>query len=211
VSYWEAILGTAANNGRDKITIIASPGISDLGAWLEQLLAESTGKNGKGIISVVVRALATLSRSHGNDSLPVLSGGFGEKLLEPGSEIGKIPGEAMMVSVATVVRRSSENGSQYDTGILCARYCGAAGGTISSVRFRNFTTSMPIMAAGPYRSLIIRSKRPPMLGTPAKMWRKCSFSATCCIFEPGSVTVMKRFPASFSPTASFTRAKKYCL
>ena len=47
-----AILGTAANNGRDKVTIIASPGISDLGAWLEQLLAESTGKVGKGIIPV---------------------------------------------------------------------------------------------------------------------------------------------------------------
>jgi transaldolase/glucose-6-phosphate isomerase len=47
-----AILGTAANNGRDKLSIIASPGISDLGAWLEQLLAESTGKSGKGIIPV---------------------------------------------------------------------------------------------------------------------------------------------------------------
>ena len=47
-----AILGTAANSGRDKLTIIASPGISDLGAWLEQLLAESTGKSGKGIIPV---------------------------------------------------------------------------------------------------------------------------------------------------------------
>ena len=47
-----AILGTAANAGRDKVTIITSPGISDLGAWLEQLLAESTGKNGKGIIPV---------------------------------------------------------------------------------------------------------------------------------------------------------------
>ena len=46
------ILGTAAKAGRDKTTIIASPGISDLGAWLEQLLAESTGKQGKGIIPV---------------------------------------------------------------------------------------------------------------------------------------------------------------
>src|SRR5207244_6915046 len=35
-----------------KITVIASPRISDLGAWLEQLLAESTGKQGKGIIPV---------------------------------------------------------------------------------------------------------------------------------------------------------------
>jgi len=46
------ILGVAANHGRDKITIIASPGVFDLGAWLEQLIAESTGKIGKGIIPV---------------------------------------------------------------------------------------------------------------------------------------------------------------
>jgi transaldolase/glucose-6-phosphate isomerase len=47
-----AILGAAASQGRDKATIVASPGIFDLGAWLEQLLAESTGKIGKGIIPV---------------------------------------------------------------------------------------------------------------------------------------------------------------
>ncbi len=46
------ILGTAARHGRDKVTIIASPGVSALGAWLEQLLAESTGKQGKGIVPV---------------------------------------------------------------------------------------------------------------------------------------------------------------
>jgi transaldolase / glucose-6-phosphate isomerase len=46
------VLGTLATNGRDKVTIVASPGISDLGAWLEQLIAESTGKEGHGIIPV---------------------------------------------------------------------------------------------------------------------------------------------------------------
>src|SRR6202790_1253431 len=46
------IMGTAAKLGRDKITLITSPGIGDLGAWLEQLIAESTGKLGKGIIPV---------------------------------------------------------------------------------------------------------------------------------------------------------------
>jgi len=46
------ILGTAATLGRDKITLLTSPGIADLGAWLEQLIAESTGKLGKGIIPV---------------------------------------------------------------------------------------------------------------------------------------------------------------
>ncbi|OLE32861.1 MAG: transaldolase [Alphaproteobacteria bacterium 13_1_20CM_3_64_12] len=47
-----AILGSAARLGRDKLTVIASPGIASLGAWLEQLLAESTGKLGRGIIPV---------------------------------------------------------------------------------------------------------------------------------------------------------------
>jgi transaldolase/glucose-6-phosphate isomerase len=46
------IMGTLAKQGRDKVTIITSPGIWDLGAWLEQLLAESTGKEGKGLIPV---------------------------------------------------------------------------------------------------------------------------------------------------------------
>jgi transaldolase/glucose-6-phosphate isomerase len=43
---------SAARFGRDKVTIIASPQIADLGAWLEQLLAESTGKEGRGLIPV---------------------------------------------------------------------------------------------------------------------------------------------------------------
>lgn len=53
------ILGSAAVAGRDKVTIITSPGIWDLGAWLEQLLAESTGKIGKGIIPVDREALGS--------------------------------------------------------------------------------------------------------------------------------------------------------
>jgi transaldolase/glucose-6-phosphate isomerase len=47
------VLGLAAQEfGHDKLTIVASPGISGLGAWLEQLVAESTGKDGKGLIPV---------------------------------------------------------------------------------------------------------------------------------------------------------------
>jgi len=47
------ILGVSATEfGRDKVTIVASPGIADLGAWLEQLIAESTGKDGKGLIPI---------------------------------------------------------------------------------------------------------------------------------------------------------------
>jgi transaldolase/glucose-6-phosphate isomerase len=46
------VLGVLARHGRDKITLVASPNIADLGAWIEQLLAESTGKDGKGLIPV---------------------------------------------------------------------------------------------------------------------------------------------------------------
>jgi glucose-6-phosphate isomerase len=60
------ILGTAANSGRDKITIFASPEIHDLGAWLEQLIAESTGKVGKGITPVDREAIAAPA-AYGND------------------------------------------------------------------------------------------------------------------------------------------------
>lgn len=51
-------LGTLARVGRDKLTIVCSPGIHDLGAWMEQLIAESTGKEGKGIIPVDREPLA---------------------------------------------------------------------------------------------------------------------------------------------------------
>jgi transaldolase/glucose-6-phosphate isomerase len=47
-----ATIGACANAGRDKLTLLTSPGIRDLGAWLEQLLAESTGKQGHGVIPV---------------------------------------------------------------------------------------------------------------------------------------------------------------
>ena len=62
------ILGVAAKNGRDKVTLVASPGISDFGAWLEQLLAESTGKDGKGLIPVDREPLGPPA-AYGNDRI----------------------------------------------------------------------------------------------------------------------------------------------
>ena len=60
------LLGTAANAGRDKITIFTSREIYDLGAWLEQLIAESTGKQGKGITPVDREAIGP-PEVYGND------------------------------------------------------------------------------------------------------------------------------------------------
>ena len=47
-----AFLCAGALAGRDKLTLIASPAISAVGAWIEQLIAESTGKDGKGLLPV---------------------------------------------------------------------------------------------------------------------------------------------------------------
>jgi glucose-6-phosphate isomerase len=60
------LLGSAANAGRDKITFFTSPEIYDLGAWLEQLIAESTGKQGKGITPVDREAIGA-PEVYGND------------------------------------------------------------------------------------------------------------------------------------------------
>jgi transaldolase/glucose-6-phosphate isomerase len=60
-------MGVAATRfGRDKVTIVASPGIADLGAWLEQLLAESTGKLGHGLIPLAGEPLTT-PEGYGSD------------------------------------------------------------------------------------------------------------------------------------------------
>jgi transaldolase / glucose-6-phosphate isomerase len=63
-----AILGTLANAGRDKLTLSTSPDISSLGLWIEQLIAESTGKEGRGIIPVAGEPLGAPT-SYGNDRL----------------------------------------------------------------------------------------------------------------------------------------------
>jgi transaldolase / glucose-6-phosphate isomerase len=63
-----AILGTCQRHGRDKVTIVASKGIGDFGAWLEQLLAESTGKLGKGIVPVDAEPLSPPA-AYGKDRL----------------------------------------------------------------------------------------------------------------------------------------------
>ncbi len=51
---------------RDKVTIVASPALAALGAWLEQLFAESTGKQGKGLIPIADEPLAAVDR-YGRD------------------------------------------------------------------------------------------------------------------------------------------------
>jgi transaldolase / glucose-6-phosphate isomerase len=59
-------MGLAGLEGRDKVTIFSSPEIADFGAWAEQLIAESTGKEGKGLIPIAGEPLGD-PRLYGND------------------------------------------------------------------------------------------------------------------------------------------------
>ena len=63
-----AILGEAYLNKRDKLTLLAEPDLLSFGAWLEQLVAESSGKQGKGIIPVDGEPLM-MERLYGHDRL----------------------------------------------------------------------------------------------------------------------------------------------
>ncbi len=61
-----AIMAECALAGRDKLTIVADEELSTLGLWIEQLVAESTGKEGKGIVPVVGEQIGEVS-TYGND------------------------------------------------------------------------------------------------------------------------------------------------
>lgn len=77
------LLGAAAMLGRDKLTILASPGVSSLGVWIEQLIAESTGKRGRGIVPVEGEALVS-PEVYGNDRLFAILSLTGE--MQPSTE-----------------------------------------------------------------------------------------------------------------------------
>jgi transaldolase/glucose-6-phosphate isomerase len=61
-----ALLAEAARAGRDKVTFVMSAGIYSFGDWVEQLIAESTGKEGKGLVPVI-REYINESEAYGND------------------------------------------------------------------------------------------------------------------------------------------------
>lgn len=90
-----ALLGGAAVAGRDKVTFVSHPELDVFGLWLEQLFAESTGKEGKGLLPV---ALEPRRAAYGSDRLFVGIGtGEGDPLA--GLDTGEAP--AMRVEIPT--------------------------------------------------------------------------------------------------------------
>ncbi len=74
-----AIIGEYANHGRDKLTLVLEPDIASFGDWVEQLIAESTGKQGKGILPVVHEPISA-PELYGNDRLFVRIGSSPDEL-----------------------------------------------------------------------------------------------------------------------------------
>ncbi len=64
-----AVMGGAASEGRDKLTLLTSPSIGSFGLWVEQLIAESTGKEGAGIVSIAGEPAPSSPDFYGNDRL----------------------------------------------------------------------------------------------------------------------------------------------
>jgi glucose-6-phosphate isomerase len=75
-------IGAAARAGRDKLTLVFPPALEPFGLWVEQLIAESTGKQGTGVVPVAGESLAPPD-SYGNDRLFVrlrIHGSFAEEM-----------------------------------------------------------------------------------------------------------------------------------
>lgn len=77
-AYLGAAMASLAKTGRDKVTVIASPSLSTFGLWVEQLLAESTGKEGTGLIPIAQEPVLR-PRDYGTDRFFVYLKLKGEK------------------------------------------------------------------------------------------------------------------------------------
>jgi transaldolase / glucose-6-phosphate isomerase len=84
-----AAVGELARHGRDKLTFVVSPPLESLGPWVEQLIAESTGKRGRGILPVVDEPLAA-PEAYGSDRVIVYLRNPDEPVEDLDEEIGRL-------------------------------------------------------------------------------------------------------------------------
>ena len=82
-------LGELARRGRDKLTFIVSPPIESFGLWVEQLIAESTGKRGRGIVPVVDEPLAA-PQAYGNDRVIIYLRNSDQPLEDLDEEVSRL-------------------------------------------------------------------------------------------------------------------------
>jgi transaldolase/glucose-6-phosphate isomerase len=118
-----AAIGEAALAGRDKLTFVLSPTLSSFGLWVGQLLAESTGKDGKGIIPVVGERLGAPS-VYSNDRLFVAMTLAGEEDLHTASRLDALENAGHPV-VRLTLRNRLDLGGEFFRWELATAIAGA--------------------------------------------------------------------------------------
>jgi len=109
-----AAIGEAAVAGRDKLTILTSPRLAAFGDWAEQLIAESTGKAGRGIVPIVGEPIAAADE-YGDDRYFVFLTLAGESR----DELGSLAGDLMALGHAG---RTIELADPLDVGAEFVRW-----------------------------------------------------------------------------------------
>ena len=118
-----AVMGESALAGRDKLTYICSPAAAGFGAWIEQLVAESTGKNGTGIVPVAGEPLGD-PESYGRDRLFVFMALEGDQ--PSGWEMGQAGLRRRGHPVVTVtLRQLDELGAEMFRGEMAVASAGS--------------------------------------------------------------------------------------
>jgi len=106
-----ACMGTLALKGHDKLTLVMSPSIDTFGLWIEQLIAESTGKEGKGIIPILNEPLRQ-PMYYGNDRLFIYLRVEGDENQSTDTAIGHLISSGYPV-VVLEMRNMYEMGAEF--------------------------------------------------------------------------------------------------
>ncbi len=106
-----AALGELARAGRDKVTFFVSPSLDGFPSWIEQLIAESTGKDGKGIVPVVDESMAPPER-YGNDRFFVYVKLLGDDTHDLDAKVSKLEASGHPVARIMVMEKA-DLGQEY--------------------------------------------------------------------------------------------------
>jgi transaldolase/glucose-6-phosphate isomerase len=194
-AYLGVVIGTAAQLGRDKLTLVADPEIEPVADWIEQLIAESTGKHGKGILPIVGEPVGP-GKAYPDDRLLIYlrSTGYYDRRLKGWEKAG----------VPFMVLEIAANELQLGSAFFQWEMATAVAGHVLGVN--PFDQPDVQRAKESTAALLAEYDRSGHLPQPAEVWSKAgvqllSETATGSSFEGGLVKVLETLVASLNPGA----------
>ena len=206
-------MGLAGLEGRDKVTITSSAKVADFGAWAEQLIAESTGKEGKGLIPIDGEPLGDPSL-YGNDRFFIDIRTEGEDDASHDDRLKAL--EAAGHPVVRIVMKSIDHiGQEFFRFEMATAVAGAVLGInpfnqpdveAAKIKTRELTARSRRPARCPRRSLSFRPMRP--ISTPTRTTPpSCARPAPTARSARGSRRIFRvRTAATMSPCSPISRA-----